>query len=893
MLGWVILSLTALGARAESGWERCRQHLAAPTGAESAEQRKYAPDREIDILHLALDLTPHFQERSLDGQATLRFKPIAKPFSELKLNAVDLQVSEVTASETIQGWQATADQILVTFAQPIPPDQEASVTIRYGATPAKGLYFRTPELGYKPEDAHVFTQGESIESRYWFPCFDAPNEKFTSEVTCRVPAGMVVLSNGRKVSEETDAGTGLVAVRWLQDKPHATYLMALAAGYFKKVEDRYRDIPLAFYTPASQVAQAQNSFAGTKDMLAFFERETGVPYPWAKYYQVCVNDFVAGGMENTSLTILTDRTLHPAEFEDLRDSAGLVSHELAHQWFGDLVTCKDWANIWLNEGFATYYEQLYEGHRRGRDELLYSLCQSAKHVLSQPNQTNAIVRRDYQNPDELFNYLAYPKGGWVLHMLRSQLGDELYRRCIKAYLEAHAYGTVITEDLNQVLERLSGRSFDGFFDQWVYHAGYPDLAVSYTWDEKSRLARVSVQQNQKLGDSVLLFRFPLTVRFIARGHTADRQVYVKQKSEDFYVALPAAPERVRIDPELTLLAKINYTPPTPALYAQLADSRDVVGRLLAVEQLGGRKDAPTVAKLKQALNQDAHYGVRLAASQALRGMQTDEALAALLASTQQSDARVRRQVVADLGGFYNARSCQAALQVLAQEKNPDIAAAAITLLGAYAKPEVKDKLLACLRSQSYENVLADAAINALRSQDDPGCLEPLLQTLREREREFTTGGLSRGFKTLAYLARRQEPKDAVRDYLLGFLGSKNRQLRLGAISALGTLGDPKAIAPLETFTTGKDTPEKGAAERAVASLHEERKPSAELGSLRTEVLSLQKDNRDLRQSLEDLKKKVEALAPLIPPTQAAPELKKKPKAEARSPKAGQNGQLTR
>src|SRR5262249_25119594 len=148
---------------------------------------------------------------------------------------------------------------IITFDQPIAPDKEASVTISYSATPKRGLYFRTPEMGYKTEDMQLWTQGEAIEARHWFPCYDAPNEKFTSEVTCRVPEGMVVLSNGKLVSEEKDTGSGLLAVRWLQDKPHANYLIALTAGYFKKVEDKYKEVPLAFYTPASQIGQAMDS----------------------------------------------------------------------------------------------------------------------------------------------------------------------------------------------------------------------------------------------------------------------------------------------------------------------------------------------------------------------------------------------------------------------------------------------------------------------------------------------------------------------------------------------------------------------------------------------------------------------------------------------------------
>jgi aminopeptidase N len=857
----------------------CHQAQAAFAPRDSSDHRKYAPHRQIDILHVAIDVTPDFMQRTVVGKVTLRFKPISQPFQELKLDGVDLTVSAVTATAKIMGWQSTDKNVIVTFDQPIAPDTETSVTISYSATPKRGLYFRTPEMGYKAQDMHVWTQGETIEARHWFPCYDAPNEKFTSEVTCRVPEGMVVLSNGKLVSEEKDAGSGLMAVRWLQDKPHANYLIALTAGYFKKVEDKYKDIPLAFYTPASQIEQAMNSFKDTKDIMGFFEREIGVPYPWAKYYQVVVDDFTAGGMENTTLTILTENTLHTTATENLRDSQGLVAHEMAHQWFGDLVTCKDWSHIWLNEGFATFYEQLYDGYKHGRDEMLYRFYESARGIIEQPNQTNAIVRRDYNSPDDLFNYLAYPKGAWVLRMLRSQLGEDLFRRCILTYVERHKFDNVVTEDLNAVVEELSGRSFDQFFDQWVYHAAQPDLAVDYAWDEKAKLARLSVQQNQKLSDDVLLFDFPLTVRFQTKAGNVDRAIAMKEKAEDFYFPLAEAPEIVRVDPEMSVLAKVSFHPPTPMLYAQLADKNDALGRVLAAEQLGGKKERGAVAKLKETLNADPFYAVRLAASQALRSIQTDEAVAALLASTKQTDARVRRQVMVDIGTYYRESSYAAAQKTLQEEKNPDIQAAALRALAPYSKSEVRATLLQYLDSDSYRSMLADAAIAAMRVQDDAGYVEPLQAALQKKEAIFTSGVLSRGLETLGWLARHEDKKDRVREFLTGYVNHAKKRVQLSAIIALGQLDDPKAVAVLDTFTGGtKESPERAAAERAVASLRDSKKPPVELGNLRNEVLKLQNENRQLRKDFDDLKKKLDVLA-------AQPERGKPSKATSKAPKS--------
>jgi aminopeptidase N len=874
--------LMAKTARAENEETsiQCRKSASFLAPIDSTDYRKYAPEREVLVLHLAIEITPDFKQRTIEGKTTIRFKPNAKPVQELKLDAVNLNIHAVESTEKVQHYEVAGQKLVVTFAAPVPADKEASVTIAYSAEPRQGLYFRTPEMGYKEGDTHLFTQGEAIQARHWYPCLDAPNMKSASEVTCRVPEGMTVISNGRLVSETKDPATGLIASHWSQEKPHANYLITLVAGYLKKLEDKADGVPLAFYTPPSEIQYAQTSFRTTKEIMEFFNQEIGVPYPWPKYDQICVNDFVAGGMENTSATTLTDRTLFTEETETIHSSDSLVAHEMAHQWFGDLVTCKDWSHLWLNEGFATYYDALFDGHKNGRDAMLYGLYGNARQILGAMNDTNPIVRRTYDSPDSMFDFLAYPKGGWVLHMLRSQLGEELYRRCIKTFLERHAYGSVTTEDLRRVIEELSGRYYDRFFDQWVYHAHHPELDASYSWDERTKLAKLTIRQVQKLGDNVLLFDFPLAVRFKGSIGATNRTIHVTAKEEDFTFALDSAPTLVRLDPDYTLLAKITFSPGTPMVYAQLADNQDVMGRVLAIDQLSNRRDKETVAKLKQVVNNDPFYGVRVEAARALRSVHTDEAFEALLASTKQPDARVRLEVMNAIGGFYRETAYDSARQALETEKNPAILASEIRDLGGYSKPEVRNVLIKYLASESFENRLADAAINAIRSQDDPGYIAPLQETLGKREKDFTTSGFAQGLRALGYLGRNEEKKDAVRDFLLKYLNHKKRSLQLASISALGTLGDPQAIAALNKLATaGKESPERGAAERAVADLRAARKPVDDFKNLRQEVLDLQKQNRDLRKDLDELKKKVETRQPVAPEPQT-----KKKKPAVQSPK---------
>ena len=580
--------------------------------------RRYAPRRLVDVTHIRIDVTPDFEQRTVSGTTRIDFSPIATSTDIVVLDAMKLTVSDVRSNRSVASYDNDGKRLTIVFESPIPVGEPAYVEIDHAAQPTKGLYFRTPEMGYPSTDTHVWTQGEPYEARHWFPCFDSPNERSSTEVICTVPSDMTVLSNGRMVSEKVN-DQGRKRVQWLQEKPHANYLICLVAGHFEVLEKSHRDIPLRFFVQPSLAEHAANSFEDTEKIMEFFESEIGVPFPWEKYDQVTIRDFVAGGMENTTLTTLTHGTIFSKATENLRTTRGLDAHELAHQWFGDFVTCKDWSQLWLNEGFATYYTHLYEGHRMGKDAMLYGLYRDAQgRVLPQQNDKKAIVYRDYKNPGEQFDYRAYPKGSWVLHMLRSQLGPELYRDCIRHYLQKHALQSVVSDDLRQAIEELSGRPFDRFFDQWVYHPGSPDLDVRYAWDAKKKLAKVTVRQKQKTDNGSLPFEFPVVVRFHVDGKNIDHSVEITETDNEFYFPLEAKPTIVRFDPEFTVLAKVSFSKPDAMLFAQLELEDDMLGRLFAAKALGGRNTHDSIEHLKKTLNSDAFFGVRTTAAEALR-----------------------------------------------------------------------------------------------------------------------------------------------------------------------------------------------------------------------------------------------------------------------------------
>jgi aminopeptidase N len=532
---------------------------------------------------------------------------------------------------------------------------------------------------------------------------------------------------------------------------------------------------------------------------------------------------------------------------------------MAHQWFGDYVTGKDWSHLWLNEGFATYYSALYEGQKMGPDALLYTMYKNANNrvIPSGKNDTRPIVYKGYSSPDEQFDYRSYPKGAWVLHMLRSRLGKELYRQCIKTYLERNALTSVVTEELNEVIEEISGRSFDPFFDQWVYHARHPDLKIEYRWQAADKLAKVTIRQTQKTNDDVMLFEIPTKLRFdLGDGEVIDHAITIDQASHDFYVSLSSAPKVVRFDPEYTVLADISFSKPDAMLLEQLKRESDVIGRIYAVEALAKRKTKKSVAALKETLNDDAFYGVRLAAASALGKHASDDSFEALLQSTKQEDARVRREVVKQIGRTYRDEARELLRQVIENDSNPGIAAEALRAIAKYQSDDIAKLIVNSLKAQSFRNEVASAAISAIRDQADSSYADSLLAVLKERQNELGRRTVGSGMDVLARLTRDADDKSEVREFLMGFVADSKSPLRSSAIRALGTLGDEKVSATLRALS-GSDREGRiaSAAKSALGKIQKETKfVPREVSEMRKMLNELKQSHAKLKEELESIKK---------------------------------------
>ncbi len=854
----------SVGAEVNSreDWMGCSHHLiyealqASDGAADSSNTRQYARDREIDVKHLRLELDPDFAGRSLAGKATLSFSPIAQPLVRLRLDAVRLQVLKVESTVPLKDWVIDDDSLRIVFVDPIKAGTEASVTVTYTTRPKKGWYFRTEEMGYPAGDDHFWTQGEPDYHRNWFPGYDYPNERFTSEVICRVPKGMIVLSNGRLVEEKSVQGPSgpLSQFHWTQEQEHPNYLISVVGGYFKKLEAKHGDLPLSFYTPPSEFGEAGNSFDEGVEILAFLEKEIGVKYPWVKYDNVCVTDFLVGGMENTSITTLNTSTLFSKETENLRSSRDLWTHEAVHQWFGDLITCKDWSHVWLNEGFATYYTHLYNAQKFSVDQMRYRLLLDSRKILQETDEI-PIVWRGYSEPWEMFGYRIYPKGAWVLHMLRSQVGADLFQKCVQTYLERYRNRSVETNDLMAVFAEMTGRSWDRFFDQWVFHGGVPRLKITYAWDKARHQVKLSVRQIQKVSEAVLFFDFPLPVRFVdEKGAKHEFTIRVRSATEDFYFDLPTQPKIARIDPEVTVLAEIDFTPPTPLLLAQLSAADDAIGRVQAATLLSGREDRESMNRLGEVIRSDAFYGVRISVAEALAKTHTTEALDQLIGALDQPDARVRQAVLTAIGSFYRTEAFDALLEHAKKEKNPDILGNVLVSLAKFPRKEVMPLLLTGLERKSYRNRVATSAIQGLKVAGDAVAVKPLVDYLRGHASQIPTADFGKSLEALGTLAHSVEndQREDARLFLLSWLENPKQGIRVAAMNALGSLGDIRSVAVLQTFLNaeGVDSVEGKAAKEAIRSLQSSQPQAAELIDLRRAVTELQTELRKLREAQE-------------------------------------------
>ena len=847
----------------------------------------FAAGRVFDMEHIKLNLGVNLEEKHVDAVATLWMQAL-EAASSVVLDAVDLNVAKVTVSINEQAaakpvFANDGEQLEVFLGRTVKPGDRVIITVDYAVDdPELGLEFQAPDEQDRDAPYQVWSQGEAIENRYWIPCFDNPNEMQTSELIVTVDERNQVLSNGKLVDVSTADEEGKTTFHWSQEQPHASYLITMVVGQFAIEREMWRGKPVLYYAPPDRADEIKTTFGNTTRMLDFFSDALGVEYPWDKYAQVCCYSF-GGGMENTSATTLGEGALQDERSRIDSDSDGLISHEMAHQWFGDLVTCKDWAHLWLNEGFASYFEALWDEHNQGADAFAVNMSDKARSAI-RGGKDEPIVLRSYDNPDHQFDSRAYPKGAWVVHMLRRRLGDEMFWQALNLYLTENRHQPVETSDLRRAVERISGQNFERFFRDWTERPGHPEVTIDYSWNEKDGLAEIAIQQTQK--DEA--FHFPLRLELYGEGSSQPLVVTrdVSTKDEKLLLPMPGAPTMLIVDPRQEVLMDLTEKKGRGLWEVQLTQAANPVRRIEAADELAKKKTDATRELLATAFAREPFWEVRNAIAGKLGKLGGDVARDALLAGLQADNPKVRSACADALGEFADADDedldvapVRAALAAVVTDGDESfrVESAAIA---AYAKFEPDDLMAVIapkLETETKGDTLRSAALRALGESDDPEVVELLLSwTTPQRE----TNTRSAAMAALASIAEREEFERDVADRIVevasGALEGQGRWLRSRAAGLLGALGESAeaALPQLRELAADEGEGRFGRALKdAIKSIEEGQPPSEQLADLRKTLDELRDENKELRKRLEEVETKARALRELFeqssPPSSGA------------------------
>ncbi len=615
-----------------------------------------APPHGFDLLHQRIAVSFDVPHRSVQGTVTSRVA-ITAPTDTVRFNAENLQIDAATdAAGRRLRFTADTSHVTVRLQRRAAPGDTVEFTLRYHGTPERGLYF-------VPRRNVIWTQGEATETRAWVPTYDAPDDKTTWDILVTVDSALSVLSNGRLVDVTPANGGAQKVWHWAQERPASTYLYSIVAGPFTELKDQWRGVPVDYWVYPDTIPAAWRTFGETPAMIELYSRLL-VPFPWAKYDQSAIPDFTYGGMENVSATTQTDQALHGAGGEPENSGRGLVAHELAHQWFGDLTTTADWADVWVNEGMATYMESVQNEKTRGWDAGQASwIGQQEEAMAADRNQQRPLVWGEYQGTDPIILFFSghvYPKGAQLAHQLRRLLGDSVFWAGLRRFLTDNAYRPVTTSDYAVAFEKTCNCDLDWFFDQWAYGIGYPKVHWSRHWAEGLKTLHLMVEQTQPVDSLHPLFRFPVTVRVVTRDSVVRKEIMIARQRDTFAIPLPSAPLSVRFDEGGWLLGEVTSDLTSAELAAMAEHDLEFAARHWALRDLAPYNDTAAVAARRFIVLNDHSADLRSAALREMMRDSTPAGVDVARSALQDPDPDVRAQALRTLFALDSAEARRAA-----------------------------------------------------------------------------------------------------------------------------------------------------------------------------------------------------------------------------------------
>jgi aminopeptidase N len=588
-------------------------------------------ERKIDLLHMRLWISFNYEKQYAYAKAILKMKPYFYPQKQIELDARGFEIKEIglVSSKNINAqkaekplnYQYQNDIITIDLDKTYYSTDTLNIFINYIAKPNelkeggsnaissdKGLFFINPLGTEDNKPRQIWTQGETQSNSAWFPTIDSPNEKITHELFITVQNNEVTLSNGLLIAS-TDNKDGTRTDFWKMDMPHAPYLVMMAIGEFAVVKDKWRNIPVNYYVEKEYSPHAKAIFGNTPEMIEYFSKILGFDYPWPKYSQVIVRDYVSGVMENTTATIhgefvqKTTRELIDGNNDEI------IAHELFHQWFGDVVTCESWSNLPLNESFATYGEYLWEEYKNGRDAADAHNQQGLLAYLAESRQKQVnMIRFDWQNREDMFDSHSYAKGGRILHMLRKTVGDSAFFKSLNLYLTKNKFRTVEIHDLRLAFEEVTGQDLNWFFNQWFFAPGHPKIKITHQFNPETNLYTVSVKQSPS-AENGPLYRLPFDIDIYSNNTVTRHRVTLTDSEQNFEFKLNQKPDLVNVDAEKMLLCVKEEKKTNQEWAFQYKKAPLYLDRVEALENLSKNPNSPEAQEIIELALNDRYWGI--------------------------------------------------------------------------------------------------------------------------------------------------------------------------------------------------------------------------------------------------------------------------------------------
>ena len=630
------------------------------------------PERINNLVHTKLDAKFDYSKQQLMGKAWITLRPHFYPTDSLLLDAKGMDIKEVAV---VKGGKNSKLQyqydglfLNVDLDKTYKNNEPYTIYIDYVAKPnefkaqgsaaitdAKGLYFINPLGDDKEKPTQIWTQGETEATSVYVPTIDRPNQKTTQEFILTVPSKYVSLSNGKLIAQKKNTD-GTRTDHWKMDQPHAPYLFFIGVGDFAVVKDTYKGKEVSYYVEKEYAPVARRIFGNTPAMMAYFSKITGVEYPWVKYAQMVARDYVSGAMENTTATLHGETAQQDArELTDGNRWEEVIAHELFHQWFGDYVTSESWSNLTVNESFATVGSQLWNEFYYGKDAGDEERYNSTAGYLGSRSDKKDLVRFYYNDKEDMFDAVSYNKGGAILQMLRSFVGDSAFFKSLNVYLTTNKFKAAEAHQLRLAFEEVTGKDLNWFFNQWYFSGGHPKLNITNTYDAAGKKVMTVVEQQQE-GDK--LFTLPVAIDVWTGNTPARYNVWVRNKVDTFYFPAASKPSLVNFDAEKILLADKKDNKSLDEYLFQYNHANNYVDRREAIDAAVTKQAEVNGVQIMMAAAKDKYPSLRAYAINRLDMSltQVKNAMEVPLAdAAKEGNRKVRAAAIAKLGQYKFAK----------------------------------------------------------------------------------------------------------------------------------------------------------------------------------------------------------------------------------------------